>query len=256
MLRSALCGLSTEHREGFVFRTEHAPHCVLLCFRTPFFCILNGKRYEGVAGDCLLQRPGTVIVHGPLLEDASFVNDWIYFDGDAKEIEALELPFDTLISVEDSEIFAHLIDRIMKETVRGDCYSERIVSDSIYRMLVTLKRAERVRESEEAPLLSRFKELRVRILHRYGEEWSLQRMAELSGYSVSRFCALYTAFFDISPMNDLLAKRLEMAKQLLALGVYKIGDVATMCGFSSIHYFSNYFKRNTGVAPSAYENQV
>lgn len=256
MLRSALCGVATEHREGFVFRTEYAPHYVLLCFRTPFFCMLNGRRYEGGAGDCVLQRPGTPVVHGPLTEDTAFVNDWIYFDGDAVEIESLELPFDRVIPVEDSEIFAHLIDRVMKETVRRDSYSARLASDSIYRMLVTVKRAERVQENEEAPLRSRFRELRVRILHRYGEAWSLQRMAELSGYSVSRFCALYTGFFGISPMNDLLSTRLEMAKQLLSLGVYKVGDVAAMCGFSSIHYFSNYFKRNTGISPTAYENQA
>lgn len=256
MLRSALCGVATGHREGFVFRTDCAPHYVLLCFRTPFFCILNGRRREGRAGDCVLQRPGTPVIHGPLTEDAAFVNDWIYFDGDAKELEPLELPFDRVITVEDFEIFAHLIDRIIKERVRKDSYSARLISDSIYRMLVTLKRADRVREDEDTPLRARFKELRVQILHRYGEGWSLQKMAELSGYSVSRFCALYTAFFGISPMNDLLSARLEMAKQLLSLGVYKVGDVATICGFSSIHYFSNYFKKITGISPTAYENQA
>ena len=79
-------------------------------------------------------------------------------------------------------------------------------------------------------------------------------MAELLGYSVSRFCALYTGFFGKSPMNDLLDKRLEMAKQLLALRAYKVGDVAQMCGFSSIHYFSKFFKSRTGVSPAKYES--
>ena len=254
MFRSALCGVATEHREGFVFRTDHAPHYVLLHFRTPFFCILNGKRYVGKAGDCVLQRPGTPVIHGPLSEGEQFINDWIYFDGDHEEIDALELPFEAVIGLEDGEVFAHLIDRVMKEKVRDDGYSERLISDSIYRMLVTVKRAERVQKNEDPPLLSRFKRLRVRILHQYGEDWSLQKMAALSGYSVSRFCALYTAFFAVSPMNELLEKRLEMAKQFLSLGVYKVGDVATMCGFSSIHYFSNFFKRHTGVTPAEYNH--
>lgn len=256
MLRAAICGVATEHREGFVFRTDHAPHYVLLYFRTPFFCILNGKRYEGRAGDCVLQRPGAAVEHGPLSEREQFINDWIYFDGDHEEIGALELPFDTVIPMEDGEIFSHLIDRVMKEKVREDIYSDRLISDSIYRMLVTVKRAERVQKNEDTPLHSRFKELRVRILHHYGEDWSLQRMASISGYSVSRFCALYADFFGVSPMNDLLAKRLEMAKQYLSLGVYKVGDVATMCGFSSIHYFSNFFKKHTGVTPAEYNHNT
>jgi len=252
MFRSAICGVATEHREGFVFRTDHAPHYVLLCFRTPFFCVLNGKRYEGRAGDCLLQRPGSAVIHGPLAQDRQFINDWIYFDGEKEELDPLELPFDTLIPMEDRTVFAPLIDRVLKESVRRDAYSDRLISDSIYRMLVTVKRAERVQKNEDTPLLTSFKELRVRILHHYGEDWSLQKMAALSGYSVSRFCALYTGFFGVSPMNDLLEKRLEMAKQYLALNVYKVGDVAAMCGFSSIHYFSNFFKKRTGISPAAY----
>lgn len=253
MLRSALCGVSTGHREGFVFHTDHAPHYVLLCFQTPFFCVLNGKRIEGREGDCLLQRPGTEVTHGPLSATEQFINDWIYFDADPQELAPLALPFDTLISLGDGTVFSHLIDRVMKEKIRGDLYSDRLISDCIFRMLVTVKRAERIGENEDIPLLTRFKELRVGILRRYGDDWTLQRMAEESDYSVSRFCALYTDFFHISPMNDLLEKRLEMAKQFLELGVYKVGDVATLCGFSSIHYFSNFFKKRTGCSPADYK---
>ena len=39
-------------------------------------------------------------------------------------------------------------------------------------------------------------------------------------------------------------------------GIYadieELKDVARLCGFSSIHYFSNFFKRRTGRSPSSY----
>ena len=255
MLHAALCGVGTGHREGFVFCNDHAPHYVLLCFRTPFFCVLNGTRFEGKAGWCVLQRPGTRVIHGPLSDTEQFVNDWIYFDADAADIAPLELPFEAVIPMEDDGTFARLIDRVMKERVRNDAYSARLISDQIYRMLVTVKRAEREQKNEDPPLLAKFKRVRVKILHRYGEQWDLKKMAGLPGYSVSRFCALYTEFFGISPMNDLLNKRLEMAKQLLSLHAYKVGDVAAMCGFTSIHYFSNFFKKHTGCSPAEYETE-
>ena len=255
-MREALCGVATDHREGFVFRNDRAPHHVLLCFRTPFFCELRGKRLEGRAGWCVLQRAGTRVVHGPLCEKERFVNDWIYFDAEEGELDGLELPFEEMIPMEDNGTIGELIARILREKARADAYSPRLISDCIYRMLVTLKRAQREGKGEETLVGARFRRARVQILQRYGEHWTLERMAELAGYSVSRFCALYSELFGVSPMNDLLATRLEMAKQLLSLGVYKVGDVATMCGFSSIHYFSNYFKRNTGISPISYENQA
>ena len=252
MFRSVMGGVHTEHREGFVFQTPRAPHYLLLCFESPFFCVINGERIEGGRGCCVLHRPGTPVLHGPLNAASGFVNHWIYFDAPSEEIAGLELPFDTPITLEDAAIIAHPIDRILKETVRNDAFSERLISDSIYRLLVILKRAERVRKSEDLPLRSRFKEVRVRILRQCGEPWTLRRMADLSGYSVSRFCALYKDFFGISPMNDLLERRLEMAMQMLRLGAYKVGDVAQLCGFSSIHYFSNFVKKRTGRSPADY----
>ena len=252
MFRCAICGVSTEHKKGFVFKVRHAPHYLLLCFRTPFFCVIDGKRIEGKAGDCLLHRPGETVIHGPLDDASQFINDWIYFSADEGEMEQLAPLFDTLIPLEKADALAASLNSVMKESVRNDPFSARLVSDTIYRMLVILKRAEGQQKKEDVSLYLRFSGARVKILNHYNEKWDLAKMAGLLGYSVSRFCALYTEFFGQSPMNDLLDKRLEMAKQLLALRAYKVGDVADMCGFASIHYFSNFFKKRTGKSPAEY----
>ena len=252
MLRIVMGGTKTDHKNGYTSATAYCPHYLLLCFHTPFFCVLNGKRVEGAPGDCLLHRPGSPAIHGPLSEDTSFINDWCYFTADETEIDDLELPFDTPVPMGRADIFSSPLGDILKEKAGHDLYSERLIADTLYRMLVTIKRATKEKNREDPSLYLQFSRARTRFLYRCGEKWTLERMAEPLGYSVSRFCALYTEFFGKSPMSDLLEMRLEMAKQLLELGVHKIEDVAQMCGFSSIHYFSNFFKKHTGRAPSAY----
>ena len=79
---------------------------------------------------------------------------------------------------------------------------------------------------------------------------SLEEMAQLSGYSPSRFLALYKTCYGISPKAELLQARLSMAKQMLSYSDLSITAIANACGFQSVYYFSKYFRKYTGTAPS------
>ena len=253
MLKKVLGGINTGHSRGFIYKNGASPYYLLMIFRTPFFAVLNGERIEGVAGDVLLHKPGAPVIHGPLSADREFVNDWIYFtDSGDGTLESLPLPYDRIISLENARGVTHLLEYVMEESVRGDVYSPRLISDTIYRILTAVLRSDTREKDEENTIYAQFREARVQILHAYGDPWTLQKMAELTGYSVSRFCALYTEFFGVSPMNDLLNERLNVGLRLLSLHAYKIGDIAEMCGFTSIHYFSRFIKQRTGKRPSEF----
>lgn len=251
MFENYVCGVNTDHKRGYIYRAYPVKDYLLMRFKTPFFYEIDGKRFEGKSGDCILHKPNSYIAHGPLSEHTSFVNDWIHFTYSEEDAAFLQiLPTDKLIPMNDGKIFERLLTEITEESLLKDEYSKRIVSDNVYRMLVLLLRADE--EKDENPLCLQFKEIRTYVMNHISEKWTLESMAKLSGYSVSRFCALYTEFFDTSPLNDLLEARLKTAKRLLALQSYKIGDVAQMCGFTSIHYFSKFFKNHTGKSPNEY----
>jgi len=78
-------------------------------------------------------------------------------------------------------------------------------------------------------------------------------MAKLSGYSPSRFLALYREFYGASPVNDLIQYRIEQAKRLMLYGNMRLNDIAEAVGFSSIYYFSKCFKKTVGVSPTVYK---
>lgn len=63
---------------------------------------------------------------------------------------------------------------------------------------------------------------------------------------------LFVKYMDCTPNQYLMTKRLDNAKQLLAvrhLSNYSIRQVAEMCGFSDPCYFSRAFLKYTGVSP-------
>jgi len=99
----------------------------------------------------------------------------------------------------------------------------------------------------------KFNKLRIYFFNHCSEKWTLKKMSQLSDYSVSRFCNIYVSFFNVSPMNDLLDWRFEFAKHLILLNTHKISEIAEMCGFSSVHYFSRFFTERTGVSPKNYK---
>lgn len=48
--------------------------------------------------------------------------------------------------------------------------------------------------------------------------------------------------------------RVETAKRLLLSTTYSISQIAERCGFENVYYFSNLFKRYTGIQPSKYRH--
>ena len=254
MFGNHLCGDSTGHRRGFEYKSNGpSGYYVFLHFHTPFFFTVDGVRGEGKAGQCILHRPESNITHGHISESEGFVNDWIQFTAEEEDILPLGITFDTPITVPEGKTFGAEIEEIMNETAFGDQVSKHLMSCGMYRIFTAIKRFECSESALELDnVRSRLLSTRMQVLNRYGEQWSLKKMAELSGYSVSRFCALYNQQFGESPMEELLSERLIAARRLLALRAYKIGEVAELCGFSSIHYFSSFFKARTGYAPSEY----
>lgn len=243
----------TRHKRGFVFRSPSLDSYLLMHFRTDFFLEVNGQVTDGHAGDWVLHRPGSRVAHGPLSQRESFVNDWLFFSAEEQDIPWLEqMPHDIPIPGGPDELFSHCLSDIIGEQIRGDQYSAQLISDHICWLLCTLHRTHAAQLDHSTPLHAQFQHLRTHILTQCNEPWTLMQMAERSGYSVSRFCDLYKQFFHKSPMDDLLDERLVLAKRLLALQSYSVGEVATLCGFSSLHYFSAFFKKRTGHAPSDY----
>ena len=66
---------------------------------------------------------------------------------------------------------------------------------------------------------------------------------------------LFRAEYGSSIMSYYLRARLKLACQLLANSDKTVADIAEACGFTSPYYFSRLFRREMGVAPTAWRSR-
>ena len=245
-------GIDFNHGKGeFCLRTSY-PYYLLSCFSTPFLYEADGKMLRGDAGDVLIMEPQLVVYHGPIDHSESFVNDWIRIRGDDFEqlLKKYPLPLNKAFPIGSPNLVKKCIQKLMDESsVKQIGYEDKMVC-CLTETIIEIHRAYQLCGfSARKSKLATARELFLRNVEK---NWSLQEMAQLCGYSASRFSALYKEQFGSSPKADMIQARIERAKRLLSYTDMPIMQIAEQCGFRSIYYFSKYFKETVGMTPSEY----
>ena len=250
-------GVDFKHKPGEFCNRTISKLFFIGCFRTDFLTEIDGRLVRGSAGDVLIARPGDVLYHGPTPEmTCGFVNDWINIDGDdfAALLDRYPLPINRPFHTATSRLVASAIDRIHRErSFALDGYMQKcdmIMTD----MIIELYREQK--SSVKLTARDKLERARGEIMRDFRRDWTLDGMADLAGYSPSRFSALYKSIYGRSPVDDLINTRLENAKLLLLYSNMPVQDVADAVGFSSIYYFSKHFKKKEGLSPLAFKSGI
>ena len=83
----------------------------------------------------------------------------------------------------------------------------------------------------------------------FSENDCLSRCVALSGVSSRRFNDIFKSNFNVTPNRYITLKKIEYARELLSTGSFSVSEVAEICGFCDVYYFSRVFKTVTGVTP-------
>ena len=81
-------------------------------------------------------------------------------------------------------------------------------------------------------------------------------LAQLCAMSDTYFRRLFVARFQKTPLRYINEMRFKRARELLRAEYYTVEEVAELCGFHNIHYFSLFIKKETGLPPTAYRKQL
>ncbi len=79
-----------------------------------------------------------------------------------------------------------------------------------------------------------------------------QKLAELCDMSYSYFRRLFKECMKMTLTEYITERKILYAKELLVSGVYRIGEIADLVGFTDIYYFSRVFKKVVGMSPKQY----
>ncbi|WP_105616277.1 AraC family transcriptional regulator [Vallitalea okinawensis] len=92
------------------------------------------------------------------------------------------------------------------------------------------------------------------ICKHYYKKLSLNDLSSIVNISIPYLSSIFKEVTNKAPIEYLMDIRISKAKQLLDDG-YTISECAQQTGFNDIYYFSKYFKKHEGIAPSMYVNR-
>ncbi len=87
----------------------------------------------------------------------------------------------------------------------------------------------------------------------YAQDLTLDTLAEATFMNKYYLSHIFRRSFGTSPIDYLIEKRISVAKFLLETTKYSIAEISELVGYNSTSYFSQIFKKRTGVTPRDYK---
>lgn len=188
-----------------------------------------------------------------------FLHDWITFDLTTEERERLlggGVRLDSLMRVQDISVLSHLIWCVQHEKYGGGPDAREIAEHYLYILL--LKLAEQVRAQGRGASLhgAELGRIRAEIYADPKTRRTAGELAERLHVSVSYFQHLYKAQFGTTPTADMIAGRIEYAKDLLVSTDYTVKMIADALDYASDILFIKQFTAVCGVTPKNYRRRA
>jgi transcriptional regulator GlxA family with amidase domain len=105
--------------------------------------------------------------------------------------------------------------------------------------------------AQDPALLRRLLRAKDRIDGASHKDWTVQKLAEVSGVSPAHFARSFKQAFGVPPHRYLLTRRIERATALLRDTDLSITDIAFQTGWESLGTFGRIFRDITGESPRA-----
>lgn len=239
----------------FISRPNGSGDYLMLLIKTPAIFTINGVEHRADANSAVLYNKGTPQFYKA--DGAQFGNDWFHFLPDNEEderfITALDIPFDKVLELDSVAELSVFVNMMCYES-----YSENLFkSDSVDLLakLFFIKLSEKMHMSVSEDFGTWHKKLsmlRTKIYNMPSNDWNIDGLAHELTASRSSFQHMYKKIFGTTPMNDVIASRIERAKYLLSSTDYTVTHIAQMCGYSSDTHFMRQFKNKTGMTPAEF----
>lgn len=252
--------LNSVHDPDFVYYDDTHDWWLLVQTKAPVKLHVNvvGENGQPIKEDIEVP-PDTVMLYPPRLAASyeaagvEYANYYVRFYTDEDFIDKLKIPYGRPVPLNAPESMDCLFKVLEKEFFSD--YAYRLQSMGQVIRLMLMKIAESVEDSSMSEQQRELINLRYDIQTRPDYQWTVKEMSERVHISVGYLQSIYKKQFGVSCMQDVLNRRVDLAKEYLSSSVYSSQKIAQLCGYQSIEHFCRQFKIIEGISPLQYRKQ-
>lgn len=128
--------------------------------------------------------------------------------------------------------------------VKTGIISEEWLSTECYRFLLLLSLSESAAPSNSLNFVSEYMQ------NNFQHSLTLEQLAQVAGMSKISFIRKFREQFGCTPIQYLINMRLDYARTLLKLPYMSVNEVASLCGYKNVKFFSREYHRRFNFPPS------
>ena len=229
-------------------RPKGHPLYTFLHFHTSIIVFDDKKTIELPPHAVIIYKPGSkqyFTANGPL------IHDWIHFAGDFSSIlRKTELELDKFYFPKNSEFIEEIVYELEMNFYSNKKNKEHFLQLKFEELFFKLDRELNNKENQlSRGVLEQLMELRKKMYSSLEHNWTVKDMAKELSVCESKVYSLYKNAFGVSPVADLIDKKINMAKNMLNFSDKKIVEIAEELGYSNTTHFIRQFKKVVGISP-------
>lgn len=226
-------------------------HALFYLKKGSFSMEIDGAKEKIEAGDCVI-LPDYIYFHRNVIQPIEFV--YIKFAYDNSCPYSFEIPYGK-VSFKDKNRFETNIQKLEELMLTADMLSaglrNHLLMDILFQLYFennTQKALPQTVSSHDSSILAALAFIDTNIKNKI----KVDDICRAAGTNPSTLGFKFRRDFGCSVMQFVINERLKKAKHLLLSTTYSVSEIAERCGFENVYYFSNTFKKTTGISPLEY----
>ncbi len=237
--------------DNFINESGTHENWTMIILTSGSFSVTMQKKKEIISKNDIVIFPAHMYFKRKVIDKISYY--CVQFDINKSSAEAFTLPFGKAHVADKKRLFHNLqiLDRFLNQ---HDTFAENIklhiLFDVLYQITLESHRADEFKVPDTG--ISNVVEY---IEKNFDRTISLKDIASSLCITTSGLIYRFKKYTGLTPLEYIINLRISKAKFLLIQTEFSINEIAEQCGYENMYYFSNAFKKVTGVAPSAFRTK-
>lgn len=254
-------GYNHRHDKSFLIdRPNGAGDWLMLIVKSKSVFRIDEKNIHAPANSFIIYTPEYPEYYHA--DNCEYVDDWIHFGPDEEELVLMHqlcIPLNKIVAVADVTQISSIVRNMCYEQYSANKNRKETV-DLYFRILLyklneCTETAVPTSSINQNKYFEKLLWLRESIYRWPAREWGIDEMAEELALSRSRLQHLYSDTFGVSISRDMIASRLDKAKDLLKNPDLTINQISAIVGYGNPSYFNRQFKAAFGTTPSCFREE-